>query len=462
MRIEIVRIVYPIEYAAAKEYLEEYLKFIGCIVVEYPVLSKDENEWKLLPIQDDRVFDVFLGYTQEADPYHVDCARLNIRRTYMGESVKSKSNFVIQHDDICNLFSQINDELFQKITYDTMFYYLQARRNLEVLAMAEVLQIPEAHVDHVKGMDYIRSMANGFWEVYHSVEDKCDYHSICASLNAINMINDISDRLNMSVEQLFAIKIQEYSFAQIYSEIFKRVRILLSRESPTVVLYLLLADLSKNESARGFKEREYYCKAIQLIKESTKREYAFVWYKLGRYFERENSIRKANDCYQKALKADKRFYPATFKLAQQATQERQYLQAIENYNQLIDSVFYGKSTDPTHTGQYPQWDILSLKELQYVYKTYIQLARLFIHNRREYSAKACIGKACLACSLFEEAKLVCFKDTEDKNSFLVYHKHSSPVWAMWKVLQQWSDYITKDDFVRHIVNIRLAKCEKDI
>jgi hypothetical protein len=104
-----------------------------------------------------------------------------------------------------------------------------------------------------------------------------------------------------------------------------------------------------------------------------------------------------------------------------------------------------------------------LKETQYVFKAYIMLAKVAINSNREYSAKAFIGKACTAASYFQQACLVQKVSTPSEiRAFGGYHGTSEPVWAMWKVLEPWSEEIILDYEVRETVRENLRRWPRPI
>ena len=67
-----------------------------------------------------------------------------------------------------------------------------------------------------------------------------------------------------------------------------------------------------------------------------------------------------------------------------------------------------------------------------------------------------IADACFAAMIFERAKLV--QQASDRNEFVDfwgYHHLSEPVWAMWKILEPWTEDIIRDFRMRDIVREKL-------
>lgn len=232
--------------------------------------------------------------------------------------------------------------------------------------------------------------------------------------------------------------------------------------------YLLMASLCcLNLDREG--EEEYYLRAINMIPEDDdqNKTYAFIWLKLG-YFYDKRMLKKENAlrCFKKANQLDPTYYPALFKLSYFLATENKFGEAEETLGKMIRALFHNRSTEPDENGVNANWDGLSIKDSQYVYKACILMAKISMASRREYSIKPYIGMACLAATQFENAKLV--KDVwqpeaDDPDSeptqYLRYHKYSVPVWTLWKVLEPWSVTVVQDDYVRHIVRVRLRGLE---
>ena len=149
-----------------------------------------------------------------------------------------------------------------------------------------------------------------------------------------------------------------------------------------------------------------------------------------------------------------------FKLAYYAATEGRFNEAEFLLNQVLFAILKGKGVEIDEQGEYSDWPVLSQKEIQYVFKTYILLAKIAINSNREYSAKAFVGKACRAAAYFEDADQVQQSATVlEFRNFQRYHQISEPVWAMWKILEPWSESIIQDNNVRQIVRKRLTYWE---
>ena len=160
-------------------------------------------------------------------------------------------------------------------------------------------------------------------------------------------------------------------------------------------------------------------------------------------------------------------YIAWYKLGYYTARENHYDKAEQYLTQMIKVIFHGRSTSPDEDGEYRNWRHINLKELQYVYKSYISRAKIQIIKQGEFSTRALIGKACLDVSKYEDPDIILkiadpqtgTIDWSAYQAYLNYHKTSAPVWAMWQVLRPWSEKIVRDSFVRYVVENRLAQWE---
>lgn len=486
-----IHIVYPVSYSAEKEYIKNFLRFIGCFVSDCPV----EQDWMayLEPNNEDDGIDLVLNY-YGTDPYQAASEYQGIRRFYLyfdldqrishvshtpleiGTLLTPYPNRKIMRDQMlqslieliwdgepqaCLSVSNIRQLYTDSICGD-LFYLLQAKRCLRVLTMGEVLQTPEAKVSYIPSHAYIEQMLTALYDVYLQLEVLDDAYSLYTRLNAGSMMREIAATLDNPDYRKHQI-IDSYQVAyQIptVSELVDQAQILLRKYPYFTSAYLLLASLCKSNPDLDRDEEACYLHALRSIPNGRK-GYAFVWYRIGYFYEKAyHDAERALENYHRAVNADAGFYQALFKIAYYAASDGRYNEAESLLINVIKAIFRGRDPEPDENGEYGNWSFLSLKDAQYLFKAYILLAKICINSNREYSAKAYIGKACLAATTFEEALLV--RKMSDCNSgeyrdFIDYHEVSIPVWAMWRVLKPWSESIINDAFVRHIVRNRLKQ-----
>lgn len=487
--VGMLRIIRPLVNAAEKEYIKEFFRFIGCFVSDCPVDEQLSSDWErnLQPANEEKCVDIVLGHKGK-DPFKEACRQRGIRRIFLrltreDEAASPEDRGPMEQGIIAasckeavgKLIEEIwaeapseqaaVTEIFDLYTENGLFYLLQAKRSLRVLNMAEVLQEPSAKVSHIPLYPYIKRILEGLWKIYTSLEAKEDAHSIYARINAASMIREVACRLyDNDLETAKKIEANGKSLIVFPSnELDRQARKLLDRNPDFVSVYLLMASLCSSDLQLEQMEEAYYLRALK-SSPSWQRGYAFIWYRIGQFYEKKcGDVQRALDSYTRAYQANPEYYPALFKLGQYAAVDGRFNEAESKLNVMLQILFHGRSTDPDEHGEYKNWDMLSLKDVQYVYKAYILLAKIAINSNHELSAKKFVGKACLAATKFEEARLVRIisdADPEELRQFLIYqiyHKKSMPVWCMWKVLSSWSEHIVQDLFVRQIVRDRLMR-----
>lgn len=506
--VNTIRIIRFFEDAAEKEYIREFFRFVGCIVFDSLIDEWLDARWEqnLLPDSEENGVEVVLNYYGR-DPYLEECVQTGIRRVYLYFSLKDgvaeiKDNpldqtqqgvkqptqptnkYKTRTDAVNKLIGEIwkdapadqkilNDifVMYRSISLPTgipkqifntdLFYLLQAKRSFRVLNMGEVLQEQTAKISHIPLQDYIEKILLGLSDFYRQLNANGseDVYTTYAKVNAANMIREVEQLLFENDKN----KIQFYLATE--SELIQELVSVQKKEPEFLSLYLLMANVYQLNWRQNPIQEELYTRVLRSLPENSRRA-GFVWYRLGLYYEKNNNLNKAMLCYQKSVQTDRMCYMAWYKLGYHTAREKQYDKAEQYLTQMIKVIFHGRSTSPEEDGEYPDWSNINLKELQYVYKSYISRAKIQIINKGEFYTRALIGKACLAASKYEDPDII-FKiadppatGTNDGNAYLAYltyHKTSAPVWAMWQVLRPWSEKIVKDSFVSFVVNNRLAQ-----
>jgi len=482
--IGVIQIIRPLENAAESEYIKEFFRFIGCMVSDLPVDETDPLGWErsLRPDNEEGGIDIVLNYSG-VDPYFYLCGEEGIRRLYLSFSFHSSGNgspdqpqgkegarrqalrCLIQEiwenspdlEAVQNLL-----EMYTQNKCGDLFYLLQARRSLRVLNMGEVLQEPDATVRHIPCYPYIRQILAGFWEIYVKLENAADKYSRYTRINAGLIIREIICNLHESdYDMVKEIHCGDHPFEMLSAiTLAEQTQILMEEHRAYMQPCLLMAILCKTNPELGQSAEGYFLRALQLC-QSQRKEYAFIRYRMGHFYEKQcYDAQRALDNYCQAFQTNPRCYQAAFKLGYYAAADGRFKEAESRLDGMIRTTFHDRSTAPDWDGGYRNWETLSLKDVQYVYKAYILLAKIAVNSGREYSTEGFVGKACLASTMFEQAPLVAAVSDEgagDYTAFRDYHTKSVPVWAMWKVLQPWSEHIVQDPFVSRIVHDRLRQ-----
>lgn len=327
--------------------------------------------------------------------------------------------------------------------------------------MGEVLEEPTAKISHIPLYNYIGNILTGLTRFYDKLNttNRKDVYTVYAKVNAANMIREVEQLLFETDKGKNQIHLATEK------ELIQNLLDVQEKEPEFLSIYLLMANVYQLNWRQNPIQEELYTRVLRSLPGNSRRA-GFVWYRLGLYYEKSNDLSQAMSCYQKSVQVDRMCYIAWYKLGYHTAREKQYDTAEQYLTQMIKVIFHGRSTSPEEDGEYPDWSHINLKELQYTYKSYISRAKIRIIKQGEFSTRALIGKACLAVSKYEDPDII-FKiadppasntnDGKAYQAYLNYHKTSAPVWAMWQVLQPWSEKIVKDSFVRFVVNNRLAQ-----
>lgn len=350
--------------------------------------------------------------------------------------------------------------LYTDNSHGDLFFYLQTRRGLRFLSMGEVLKVTSITMETISLSPYVFQTLESLWEIYVNLEDCMDEYSVFTQVKAMRFIRDIVSQIHTTdYSELRRIEYDGRSLELAPPErLIEKLRSLIRSNPDFLSAYLSMASICRRSTRWDDGEENCYLRVLQSIT-ADRKEYAFIWHRIGYYYEKKyHDTKKALEFYQIAVKANPEYYQALFKLGQYAAVEGQFNEAEAMLKRVIMAVFHGISPDADENGRYDHWEILSLKECQYIFKAYVLLAKIAINSNREYSAKAYIGKACMAATCFEEAALVAKAATPmEMNIFWDYHSFSEPVWAIWQVLKPWYNGIIQDDYVKNIVHQRLSR-----
>lgn len=494
MKNKIINVIRPIDNGAEKEYLKEFFRFIGCFLSDCTIDEACGLGWEqyLLPAGEDGGVDIFINYFGN-DPFQMECQIRNIKRIYcyfsfekmygtvsesplpqeealynfypskaqLRKSLLKDLIFAIWRDEPAALQSVTRiADLYIDNTQGDLFFHLQMRRSLRFLSMGEVLKDPNATVSKVSLSPYLKQTLEGLWALWVQLDGYADAYSRYTRIKAASImcqiIRSLRDTDSLERDEISYNGIP-FRFIQT-EELIRNLRTMIDEYPQFLSAFLCMAGLCRNAANDNRNEENCYLQILQSIP-GGRREYAFIWYRIGYFFEKKyHNQEKALEYYQKALAADPEYYQALFKLGYYAAADGRFNEAESLLNRTILSIFHGRSTDPDEHGMYGNWLALSMKESQYAFKVYMLLSKIAINSNREYSVKSFIGKACMAATRFEEAGLVRHASTPHEfTPFSLYHRTSEPVWSIWQILKPWTEDIVRDDYVRNIVRQRLSQ-----
>lgn len=493
MKNKTINIIRSIDYGAEKEYLKEFFRFIGCFLSDTVLDPRRPGAWDqaLRPCNEENGVDIVINYFGE-DPYLPECRSRRIKRIYCYFSfqIYERYAFVSDHPMLIDgavpkligtkaalrnavlnsLISAVWSEdaetannilniagIYTAPPNGDMFFCIQARRSLRFLKMSEVLDVPHARVDKVSNAPYLMQCLTKLWTIWVSLDNATDPYSQYAQVKAGKMIRDIvlvlRDEERMATKAIVGggVAFQVPTM----DRLAYKLQMLIKAEPRFLSAQIYLGGISRYiaDGTQGF---IWYDQVLNLVPQNM-RHYAFIWYRKGYYYEKiSRNIQKALQCYMKTVEIDPQYYQALFKLGYYAASTGKFREAEHWLNRMIQAVFHGRSTEAEQNGEYPNWLSLSLKESQYVFKAYMMLAKVAINSTREYSAKNFVGKATLAATRFGAATLVNqVADPAEFTMFQGYHGTSEYVWAIWRILEPWTEEIILDYYLRGIVREKL-------
>lgn len=495
--VNMIRIIRPIEDAAQKEYIREFFRFIGCLVSDLTVDTKQPGDWQrcLQADNEENGVDIVVNFYGN-DASRMECASRGIKRIYLywelsrstisAERTPKEKRELLQHDDnqgymprkvldilideiwgkdenLIYLKNILNFYVDESPCLDDLFYFLQAKRCLQALNVGNILENAEPEKIEVTFGDYLCGMLVRLSNIYKALSENRDPYSVYTRINAVGLFWEVVQLLPMSNYELVKTIVGGEGRAAIppVRELIVQAGGLLEENPQFLAVLLIMADLYRSEPEKDGKEEACYLKVLQSGSKE-KKEYGFIWYRVGTFYEKTHrDIITAVRCYGKAVQANPQCYQALFRLGYHSMLEGRFKEAENMLNLAIDAILNGKTPERNQDQEFPNWQFLSLKEARYIYMTYILLAKIAINSGREYAARAAVGKACLAATKFEEALLV--GNLAEKGiqpdagyiNFKQYHEVSQPVLMLWRILEPWSQYIVQDDYVRHVVWVHL-------
>lgn len=365
-----------------------------------------------------------------------------------------------QDEDACDSLLKIVDLYVD----NDLFFVLQEKRSLRVLHMTEALDwnIPLTQFCwdpyYGKMLNSLRSFLASLL-VNKSDSHKETVYSIYVRVNAKRKIRELMDFLKGVPEANKESTIQKtpyYSTNELLSEL-ESIR---EMDSDFSSLYFLAAYIcrSSNENKIGpLDAYTYYRKFIE--QHSSFGEFdAFIVDYFGTYYEKVLDDREKADLYfRSAVKANPNCYPAIFKVARAQARKSEYVAAKEKFLSVLNIVFMGMDWNVEES-----WKQLSLKKLQYAFKTCIWLAK--IEKAATGNLKVVnrwIGNAALAATAYQENQcLQLCVEGDDASRILPYHERSVSVEALWIMVYKWAD-VLGDAFLMYIADQRRQKIAKN-
>ena len=327
MKNKVINIIRPIGNGAEKEYLKEFFRFIGCFLSDCVVDDKAERSWHryLKPTSERGDVDILINYFG-ADPYYEECLLRGSNRIYcyfsfelkyasvtdrpvMADSLlqKMSKNKAVQrrlvlNDLIAAIWSSEPDtqqrvkeiaELYTGNSQGDLFYYLQMKRGLRFLTMGEVLSEPNANVSAIRCTPFVIHALEGLWELWVRLDGYSDVYSQYTQIKSASTIREIVCKLNSDDRIVLSrISCQGRHFQlPTVQELIIRLRSLVDMYPQFLSAYLCMAGLCRSAVEDDRREEECYLRIIQSIPRE-RQNYAFIWYRIGYFFEKKYNNHK--------------------------------------------------------------------------------------------------------------------------------------------------------------------------
>lgn len=457
--IKTIRLIRNVSATSERIVIKEFFRFIGCFVHDQPVSSWSEfKDIVFTPSNHD--VDIILNITIEnkiSNPYILK----RTKGIFLDYSLADKQYNIINIEDdsgkspqyfeqkrdlneavINSLIQQIwnekdNEESSARLkeiqeslkelnrlySNNNLIGYLQNKRAFRVLNMREVREYGGKEYKISSESEYVREMLKAFNRIYESEIKPTTIYTEYAKINAARkirevykLLDDIPNEVTISPNVFWTDELLE-KLEKIYND------------DPTYIsIFLLAANICQSDA-----NAEYKLQAMEYLNQVSKDAncsdvfLAFVKYQQGLHIEKtRKNLDVAADYYQDAVESDKQCYQARFKIAYCKAEKGNLIGALSNY-QEVNRIITSRNVKRDGLSG------LCLKELQYVYKTSIRIAKLQYYMNNKANVKEYLIKAMNAAKEYAENECLAFV-FDDSEKINEYHRESIPVDILFSLL----------------------------
>lgn len=458
--IKSIRLIRTKEAAVEKEFLKEFFRGIGCSVSDVKCVSEEEIQKEQ---EQESLFDVSLVLYHEALPEQPqDKKRIrfafdlekgffcleNQQRITRGTNTVCEFEEKALKELIKAIWSRPNEAMIQtsiqKISaafcQQKLFPYMQVKKTFRIVNMGEVLSLGISHYD-IPDDPYIEEMLNALKEFQAELEKiPVSVYSIYAQVNCARKVREIYNVLAPDS------KIRKKAIAPIasVSELLEKLERIYEFDPNYIGAYHLAAYICQSDRRYWLDAYDYYQEAKCRTSVEAKELYAFTIYQIGRYAQKyQNEKTFAEQYYLQAKNQWSGCYQAAFQSACYHAERREFEDAkaelrtvinILNRNLELEGFL---NPDKQEIDLSEDWKCLSLKEIQYLYKTYILIAKIALNQQGENAIGRYASKALLCVIAYRKALILksgC--DDSDYSKLLQYHETDITVRALLVVLSE--------------------------
>lgn len=441
-----IKICYEPQAGAEKEVLRTFFTFVGCLVRTTRMSAEDmSKQHKILAHPENKqtaylfLTDCYPGDSEPAENelwcvFSIKEQKLIINgadaiqgRSSVMRFEKEALNDIIRHvwrEDAMAIASlqHINETFWR---FD-MFAHLQIKSTFQALKMSELKALNPRSDYKLPDDGYLNEMADSFIEL----EKQCrigpqSVYSVYAYVNAQRHLRE----LTAALETYSPLRIRLLSVLEPVEKLLSELNKIHRVEPDFISMYHLAAALCEGQPQFALDARPYLRDAIEHASKETMPFTAEIFLKYGlsekqMYADSERALQ----CFQKALHLDSTYYKAMFQIAWLDAVERKYQQAKDGFKKAIVAIQGNDSI--------PDWSLLSLEEILFIFRSYIWLAKLALVSDGEFTIGAPIAMALNAAIAFRQAPILhdsC--DSEKHQRVGRYHGSCIVVRALFVVLR---------------------------
>ncbi len=528
--VRILQIIRSRKDAAEKEFIKEFFRFIGCLVYDQPVLEVSEWEEKLhtSAADDGNDVDIVLNSPVEGkNDFSAGhrCIYLNFSfegtdsgYTYQVSSVWGvweTAQTVLTKKELCNgVLTALIPEIWGASSDESdalcriaclyvernIYQAMQTMRGFRILRMGEAI---DANLDAnmVEAHPYILRILCDLWCVYailhreqklDQIDDQTPFrrcrYSVYACVNAARVLREIYRATRIGANEQITLNTLAQQIAKsmdaqgwenspvgcqfgvcAIEPLMRYLRLILDQDAENLTAYVIAASLCKTDEEAKFSAQDYYEHILDYAR-GGKKYYSFVQYQLGNYYEKIGKNREAaQQCFQQALARDGMCYQARYKVACADARAGRYTQAQQGFERVIDTIFMGLDPSADQNGNYPAWENIHLKGLQYVFKSYIWLAKIAYNYQDSHTfTVGYIGRASVAATFYEKNLLIersmdRTAITDEYGSDMTnYYKTGTPIYILWEILRTWTNEVVQDAYLHDIIKRKFEDFQEPV
>lgn len=440
MYLSMFRVIRTADQTPAKEVLEEFLRFIGCMVNDNPIT--DWQEEQPVAAGTENIFDILLCPVMDGQQAIVcthECLPGENRRALWMDttSLERLQDYQVLLQEVIarawgtggeqkvlNQLQRICDIFFQK----NLFGFFQCKHSFRIINMLEVygprLQfgVEQRKIDADKS-EFISDMYRSFLETAQAldeIEDPCLYTRY-ARINIEHKIRGVCAQTSGLAQTASLVPAKE---------LLRQAEELYSDDPDYDGILLLASSICKSDSLLYLSASNYFRLLLETARSHENSFNSVANYEYGRYLERVyRDWDRAIQFYRKAVELNPKNYQAQFKLGcYEAQHRRDYISAIEVFQKLRGSIAKYYSGD-----EQLDYTKLPLRCIQYLYKTDIWLWILNRELQYTISAELSLEQAHQDALEYQENRCLKQVYASDKaywGKLQEYHKDSQPVQIM--------------------------------